>query len=148
MADATAMIASLPNGLETEVGEAGAHLSAGQRRRIALARALFGTPALVCLDEPEANLDREGEIALARALYHHPVVLLIDDVWNAYDRDQLAHILEFLKSRNATTIVVSNLIPVAAAMDRCVEVTRDGFINHGRIESNRVPEAIHNFMWN
>lgn len=87
------------------------------------------------------------KIALARALYHHPVVLLIDDVWSAFDRDKLKHILEFLKSRNATTIVVSNLVPVAAAMDRCIEVTRDGFIDHGKIEEGRVPTAIHNFMW-
>ena len=67
-AGAEALIMSLPRGYETDVGEVGAHLSAGQRRRIALARALFNSPSLVCLDEPEANLDRDGEIALAIAL--------------------------------------------------------------------------------
>lgn len=68
MAGAEQMVRSLPRGFDTEVGEVGEQLSAGQRRRIALARAMFGSPVLVCLDEPEANLDRDGELALASAL--------------------------------------------------------------------------------
>ncbi|WP_203074876.1 type I secretion system permease/ATPase [Falsiroseomonas ponticola] len=94
------MILRLPQGYDTEIGDGGQHLSGGQRQLIGLARAMFGHPRFVVLDEPNSNLDGDAEQALIRGL-------------------------EALKARNCTVILVSHRPTLVQGVDK-VLLLRDG----------------------
>ena len=96
------MILRFPQGYDTRVGAGGGFLSGGQRQRIGLARALYGKPMLVVLDEPNANLDDEGESALMQSV-------------------------QLLRSQGRTVILISHRPGVIQVADRLV-ILQDGLV--------------------
>ncbi|MCG8692332.1 MAG: type I secretion system permease/ATPase [Minwuiales bacterium] len=96
------MILGLPNGYNTRIGDSGCVLSGGQRQRVALARALYGDPVLIVLDEPNANLDSDGDHALRCAL-------------------------EALKAEQKTVVIISHRLNVLAVADQLM-LLRDGSV--------------------
>lgn len=96
------LILRLPDGYQTDVGECGHLLSGGQRQRIGLARAVFGDPCLVVLDEPNSNLDPAGEAALMHALAE-------------------------LRARGCTVVVVSHKLGIVQNVDNAL-LLQDGAI--------------------
>src|SRR6516162_693923 len=91
------IILRLPDGYSTRIGQGGMSLSAGQRQRIGLAHAVYGDPFLVVLDEPNANLDADGENALSRAIltlrHNKSVVIVISHRPNAIATLNMAMVL-------------------------------------------------------
>ena len=102
MADVHEFILRFPEGYDTAIGPTGGNLSGGQRQRIGLARALYGNPVLVVLDEPNSNLDEQGEVALEKALLQ-------------------------LKQKQATVLIVTHRHSVLSKVDKLL-VLNDGLL--------------------
>lgn len=100
------MILRMPNGYDTQIGEGGAVLSGGQRQRVGLARALFGSPRIVVLDEPNASLDSDGEQALLQALQH-------------------------LKRCRTTTVIITHKMSLLSAVDKLLLMQEGALLAFG-----------------
>jgi ATP-binding cassette subfamily C exporter for protease/lipase len=106
------LILHLPKGYDTQIGEGGAALSGGQRQRIALARAFYGVPRLLVLDEPNANLDDAGEAALTKAL-------------------------EYAKERGSTIFLITHRPGITRIADRIVVMSHGQIDLYGEADAVR-----------
>lgn len=113
-ADIHQMILRLPQGYDTPIGLAGQWLSAGQRQRLALARALYGAPDILVLDEPNANLDDAGELALSNAI-------------------------RSLKAQGKTVFMVLHQRSLLVLADRVLMMADGRITTYGKIEIQPVP---------
>lgn len=110
------MVLRLPRGYDTPIGEGGTALSAGQRQRIALARAIYGDPCLVVLDEPNSNLDDEGDAALLAAL-------------GALKQEKrtvfvMSHRVNVLRAADAVMILASGMLQAFGPRDAVLKAMR------------------------
>lgn len=100
------MILQLPNGYDTVIGSDGVNLSGGQRQRVGLARAIYGTPRLIILDEPNSNLDEVGERALAQAIQQ-------------------------IKATGATIFIITHRTSILAQLDRLLVMSAGTIAMYG-----------------
>ena len=100
------MILLLPEGYDTVIGSDGVNLSGGQRQRIGLARAIYGSPRLIILDEPNSNLDDTGEQALAQAIMH-------------------------MKMSGSTIFVITHRTTILSQLDRLMVMSAGGISMYG-----------------
>ena len=108
------MILRLPAGYDTPIGQAGKLLSGGQRQRLALARAIYGMPDLIVLDEPNANLDDAGEAALVQTI-----------------RD--------LKEAGKTVFLIAHQRHLLALADRLIVLTKGQITQTGKRQAGGTP---------
>jgi len=106
MADVHELILRLPEGYDTVIGATGGNLSGGQRQRIGLARALYDNPVLVVLDEPNSNLDEQGESALEKALLR-------------------------LKEKQTTVIIITHRNNVLSRVDKLLILSEGALVAYG-----------------
>jgi len=116
LAGAHEMILALPEGYDTLVGKRGFALSGGQMQRIGLARAFYGNPNLILLDEPDADLDDAGERALANAI-------------------------SALRKRQATVIIVSHRSALLKLVDKLCIMNAGQVVKYGSMDELQSPGA-------